>query len=31
MNAVRLGFASLNEKEMEEAVGILKKAAALAF
>jgi GntR family transcriptional regulator/MocR family aminotransferase len=24
-NAVRLGFASLNEKEMEEAVGILKK------
>ena len=25
-NGVRLGFASLNEKEMEEAVGILKKA-----
>jgi GntR family transcriptional regulator/MocR family aminotransferase len=25
-NAVRLGFASLNEKEMEEAVGLLKKA-----
>jgi len=25
-NAVRLGFASLNEKEMTEAVGILKKA-----
>ncbi|MDO6434867.1 PLP-dependent aminotransferase family protein [Flavitalea sp. BT771] len=25
-NAVRLGFASMNEKEMEEAVGILKKA-----
>jgi len=24
-NAVRLGFASLNEREMEEAVGILKK------
>jgi hypothetical protein len=23
---VRLGFASLNEKEMEEAVGLLKKA-----
>lgn len=26
INGVRLGFASLNEKEMEEAVGILKKA-----
>ena len=26
VNGVRLGFASLNEKEMEEAVGILKKA-----
>lgn len=26
INAVRLGFASLNEKEMEEAVGLLKKA-----
>ena len=25
-NAIRLGFASLNEKEMEEAVGLLKKA-----
>jgi len=25
VNGVRLGFASLNEKEMEEAVGILKK------
>jgi len=25
-NAVRLGFASLNEKELEEAVGLLKKA-----
>ena len=24
-NAVRLGFASMNEKELEEAVGILKK------
>jgi GntR family transcriptional regulator/MocR family aminotransferase len=24
-NAVRLGFASLNEKEMEEAVGVLKR------
>jgi GntR family transcriptional regulator/MocR family aminotransferase len=26
INAARLGFASLNEKEMEEAVGLLKKA-----
>jgi GntR family transcriptional regulator/MocR family aminotransferase len=26
VNGVRLGFAALNEKEMEEAVGILKKA-----
>ena len=26
VNAVRLGFASLNEKEMEEAVGLLRKA-----
>jgi hypothetical protein len=25
---VRLGFASLNEKEMDEAVGLLKKAVA---
>ncbi len=30
INAVRLGFASLNEKEMHEAVGLLKKAVAQA-
>jgi GntR family transcriptional regulator/MocR family aminotransferase len=30
INAIRLGFASLNEKEMEEAVGLLKKAVAAA-
>jgi GntR family transcriptional regulator / MocR family aminotransferase len=29
-NGVRLGFASLNEKEMEEAVGLLRKAVDLA-
>jgi len=29
-NSVRLGFASLNEKEMEEAVGLLRKAVAAA-
>lgn len=25
-NALRIGFASMNEKEMREAIGVLKKA-----